>query len=127
MSYLTNSIKRLFGGGYPVSYTSYLKLLVKVASSYADNDFGEREREALNKLNSVILKDEMISDMFGYIRDIVHGADKYDPAEIKRAMKNMSDLPEMIMNLDTSIDIAALVTYTKKKAIEAGDWPLKEE
>lgn len=123
MSSLQSSVNRLLGGDYPISYGSYLELLVNVAGSYIDDDIEATERKALNDLSAFLLKRNIVNNAMSEIRHtIVDGGISING---ENCLEKMYGLVYDLSKLDTAIDIASLLHYVKRKAIEYGNWPIE--
>lgn len=122
MNNIQKTLENVLGGTFSGIHTYYLQYLIQLVGYYSEDDLSEKEKEAFNQLNALLIKYAELNHLISAIHYTLGNNEKNTSAiNLFIAMK------DAIFQVDAHTDVAALICYVKRKATEAGDWPLKYE
>lgn len=127
MNGLQKHLCEVIGGEYWGPQRSYLQRVIQMVGYYSQNDLNDAEKGALNQLNAILYKADRIEYLAVNFPPFSRGIrmDNLDKGISREAVSAWLEVTKPFMEMDTCVDIASLLGYIKRKAVEAGDWPLE--
>ena len=110
----------MIGGTFGGIHTYYLQYLIELVGYYSEDDLSVQEQNALNQLNSALLKYSKMDHLVGEVRYTLSGKRDLTQEDLEALLA----IGDQVMQCDFIMDVASLLCYVKRKAAKAGDWPL---
>lgn len=138
MSNINSPDRRLleitFGGSKDGAYIYYLRCVARLASHYCEEEMPDAARQAMNQLFAYLNQCELWSEFRCTAQAIAEinkaendvEADDADGLDATLFSKLLCCMEESMRTVK-DMDFAALILFIKKKAIEAGNYPLNQE